>query len=151
MAFTREIRTEDNRLIYREKDDRGSRVPIVQPRPANCRGIGSFTEVWRESLESARRGHLMLSANVEFDDTFAGSFLLLEVNVVGYVGAAGSVLFRTVLGGDFDPTPVEFWWDEPETYNAIALEARQNNSGQPAPTVLGVVRADLMVNGSYWR
>ncbi len=134
----------------RDVDDRGERFPIIMTQAVNVRGIGAFNEVYRtESMERARRGHVVFSFNAEYDDvarTFAN--LYLEVNVVGYVGNAGTVVEYVTIDTN---SLGEFEWDEPDTFINLGFEVRQNIDGVNTASVVGIDSSLFTVQGSYWR
>ena len=137
------------RIIIRETDDRGERFPIIQSGPAQCSGIEDFTEVFRtESMERARRGHITFTVDLRTNEAFGLTSLLLEVNVVGYVGGASQVLQYVTMDAN---ALGEFEWEDPESYSAIAMEVRQNLDGVNDDSVVGIDYLRLNVAGAYWR
>jgi hypothetical protein len=137
------------RVIITESDDRGAPYTLFQSQPASVLGIASFTEVLRLEMLRARRGHLYLSASVVTTAAFTGQYLAVAYNVVGYRGSAGSVLFRSGLGANFNLSSFE--WNDPETYNSLAVEARAVIDGVGSSTTTGIVVLSLSVSGTYWR
>lgn len=132
-------------------DDRFERYPIIQSAPVNARGSGpEFLEVFRtESMERARAGHVVFSFDATYDDatrTFAN--LYLEVNVLGYVGSAATLLEYVTIDSN---ALGEFEWDHPESFSNLAFEVRQNIDGVVTPVTTGIVSCTFNVQGAYWR
>lgn len=148
MDVFREVQDPSGRVVVREIDDRGESFPIVQSAPANVRGLDVFQEVFRtESMARARRGQITFNIDTILTDSFGG-FLMVEVNVVGFVGGASEVLQYCTI----DPNQLaEFRWEEPQSYSAIALEARQNVNGVNTSDTTGITQLRLNISGRYWR
>lgn len=132
-----------------EKDDRGQPYALIQSQPANVLGLGVFSELVRIPLTRARRGHLLLSGNVQTSGAFPGQYVAIEINVVGFVGAAPTRLYATALTNLFNL--VAFGWEEPETYSSLAFEARQIVDGQPSFVSTGITLLTFTIAGTYWR
>lgn len=134
----------------RDVDDRGERFPVIQTAPVNARGLGDFQEIFRtENMERARRGHVVFSFDATYDDT-ARTFsnLYLEVNVIGYVGNAGTLVQYCTLDTN---SLGEFEWFDPETFSNLAFEVRQNIDGVNTASVTGIISCTFNVQGAYWR
>jgi hypothetical protein len=142
-------RDPSGRVRITEWDDRGQPYNLFQSQPASVLGIPSFSEVLRLEMEHARRGHLYIAASVVTNASFTGQYVGIAYNVVGYRGSAGAVLFRSGLAGTFNLASFE--WDDPESYNSLAIEARQVVDGVGSSTTTGIVVLSLSVSGTYWR
>lgn len=130
-------------------DDSGERFPLTQSAPAECLGIGTFTEVWRsETLERARRGHVAFSVDVRAAIHGLPFRLSLEVNVIGYVQGFGQLVLYTTIDHN---NPGEYEWSEPETFSALAMEVRQNINGVNSDATTQLLAVRLNVAGAYWR
>jgi hypothetical protein len=132
-----------------EKDDRGQPFSLFQSQPASVLGVGAFSEVLRLEMLRARRGQLFLAASIFTTTAFTNQYVAIAYNVVGFLGAAGSVLMRSGLTNTF---PIaSFEWEEPETYSALAIEARQIVDGVPSAVQTGIQTLNLTCYGFYWR
>jgi hypothetical protein len=132
-----------------ERDDRDQPYPLIQTQPASVLGVGTFSEVLRLEMLRARRGQLFLSASINTTAAFLGQYAAVAYNVVGYLGAAGTVLMRSGLSNYFPLASYE--WEEPETYSAISIEARQIVDGLPSTVQTGIQTLSLTCYGFYWR
>jgi hypothetical protein len=149
LEATRTYRDPSGRVIIEERDDRDTSFAITTPQPGDVRGLSAFSEIIRIPLERARRGHLVLSALIATTAAFTNQFLAIEVNVVGYVGSSGTVVAATALDNNFNL--VEFSWDQPSTYAAIGIEAREIIDGQPSGSSTGIGTLTVSLAGTYWR
>lgn len=150
--MSEKIKDPTGRVIRtRELDDRFELFPLNMSAPANARGTGTdFVEIWRTpAMERARAGHVVFSFDLTVDDAtrlFANAFL--EVNVIGYVGNAGTVVQYSTIDVN---SLGEFEWDEPETFSNLGFEVRQNIDGVVTPDTTGIVSLFFNVQGAYWR
>ena len=149
MVESRTTTDPSGRVTIVEKDDRGSSYPIILSQNIDVRGISAFSELGRITLERARKGHLFLSATAQTNGAFTGSFVAIEVKVVGYVASAASVLLYTAM--DSNINLVNFAWDEPNSYTALGIEARQIVDGLASGTTTGIDFLNFSVAGTYWR
>lgn len=138
------------RVIITTKDDRDTPFGFQSPNAISINGLAAFSEVFRFELTRARRGHVLLSANVATDGSFANQYVYIEVNVLAYVGATPAVVMRTGL--DQNLPQVKWTWDVPDTYSQIGIEARMIVDGKaPTGAVVGVDSLTLAAIGTYWR
>lgn len=145
----RTITDPSGRVIITEHDDRDTPFALIVGQVINVRGISAFSELVRLPMERARRGHLLLSGNVQTTAAFTGQYVAMELNVVGYVGASPTTLLYTAM--DSNLNLAQFTWDEPETYGAIGIEARQLVDGLPSGTATGIAQLTFTLSGFYWR
>ena len=131
-------------------DDRGERFPIIQSAPVQALGFGDFQEIYRtENMDRARRGHVVFSFDAVYDDaTRLFAMHMLEVNVIGYVGNAATLIEYVTL--DVNALG-ECQWFDPETFSNIAFEVRQNIDGVNTADTTGIDSCTFNVQGAYWR
>jgi hypothetical protein len=149
VAEPRTFRDPSGRVTITETDDRDTAFPIIVSQPADVRGIAAFSELVRIPLERARRGQLFMSATVQTNGSFTGAFVCIEVNVVGYIASAPTKIMATAM--DSNINLVSFSWDEPESYSALGIEARQIVDGAASGTTTGIDALNFSVAGTYWR
>jgi len=142
-------RTPDGRVEIVEVDDRDTAYPLLVTAPANILGLSGFSEVYRFPLERARRGQLILSANVATTAAFVNQYVYIEVNVIAYLASAPILVHRTGL--DANINLVTFDWDVPSTYGAIGIQAREVVDGLPSSINTGISALQLSAAGFYWR
>lgn len=145
----RTTRDPSGRVTIVENDDRDTPFPIIQPGPANVAGVAAFAELVRIPMERARRGQLFLSGSVITTAAFTGQYVYIDLHVLGYIGAAPSVLFRTAM--DSNQNLADFAWEDPETYSSLGIEARQVVDGAASGVTTGIQILTFTVAGTYWR
>lgn len=120
-----------------EHDDRGE-PDFWTSQAANVRQWGAFAEAISVPMArepsagrgSFRIGTLFISAQVIGPvDTSGIDYVCLEAQVVGYVGAAGTIIKRMTFGGAATDDLVRF--DDSSSFDRIAILAQQNVNGFP--------------------
>lgn len=142
-------RDPSGRVTIYETDDRDTPFPIVAGQVISARGVAAFSELIRVPMERARRGHLLISANVVTNAAFANQYVCIEINIVGYIGAAATTLLYTAV--DSNLNLATFGWDEPLSLAAIGIEARQNVDGLASGSATGIDFLTFTLAGTYWR
>lgn len=136
------------RVVIQESDDRDTGFPIVTP-PYSVLGIADFSVLAQVPLERARRGVLLITGNVVTNASFTGSFVVLEMNVIGWISGSPTVIMSLALDSNIPVATCE--WDVPETYSAVGIEARQNVDGLPSGVTTGITTLAFSLAGTYWR
>ncbi len=145
----RAVKDPTGRVVVEETDDRDTAFPLVMTSPGNVAGLSDFSMLWRQDLIRARRGHVILSANVITTAAFVRDFACIELNVVAYVASSAQVVFSTAI--DSNIPLAEYEWDTPDAFGALAIEARQNVNGAGDSDVTGIATMTFTVAGFYWR
>jgi len=143
------VTTPDGRVVIVETDDRDTAFGLLTSQPADCRGLNAFSEVFRLPMTRARRGHLLLSANIATSAAFVNQYIYIETMIVAYLASAPIIMLRTAL--DSNINLLEWRWDVPESYGALGIQAQAVIDGQPSSVTTGVLALQLSAAGFYWR
>lgn len=148
-----EVQEGSGRVVIKETDDRGE-PELYFGNTKDCRGTSTFTE--KETITFRRNpdvkkgsyvlGILLVAAQVT--DGTGADHIALEVNVLGYVGSAPSVIRRMVFGPGAGLQLVRF--DTTDTYERVALEARVMLNGAPSSST-AITAASLQATGRFYR
>ena len=136
------------RLRIIEKDRRGEVESYSSPQVMSCVGLGEFVEKESIAVKGIARGQILITANVIAGAAFAGEMLALDVQVVGYQGTTASVVAAASLSDTQNQLVYEF--GESETFDRLAIEARQNVDGEAS----GVTTPSMLsfsTVGTFWR
>lgn len=107
----------------------------------------TFSEIVKVPLDGVSRGQLVIGSSIAPPAGFTGTTLLMEINVIGYMGALRTIVDRGVLSAT-SPNR-RFHFDDVDTYTAIGVEARQVVDGVPNSTV---TPAQFLLQGTglFW-
>jgi hypothetical protein len=89
----------------------------------------TFVELARLDMDEVTRGQIIIGSSISPPAGFSGDSLIMEINIVGYLGATPTIVDRGALS-QFS-TARRFRFDDVENYTALGVEARQMVNGLP--------------------
>lgn len=107
----------------------------------------NFSELVKVPLDGVSRGQLVIGSSISPPVGFTGTTLLMEINVIGYMGALRTIVDRGVLSARSPNRRFKF--DDVDTYTSIGVEARQIVDGAPNSTI---TPAQFLIQGTglFW-
>lgn len=134
------------KTIVHLRDDRGEPSKIFS-NAIDVSGMSEFNEIISFDLNADAnanpprpafvRGQIFITEQDVPADPIAIEYVLAELRVVGYVGSSATVLRTAMLGGEQQSMRVTF--EEDDTFDRIAIEARQIVDGEPSNVTAGSV------------
>jgi hypothetical protein len=109
--------------------------------------VSTFAELVKVPLDGVSRGQLAIGSSISPPAGFAGTTLLMEINVIGYMGALRTIVDRGVLSATAPSR--RFHFDDVDTYTALGIEVRQVIDGAPNNTVTPA-QFSLQGTGLFW-
>lgn len=153
--LTSQIEDGSGRVVVHTKDDRGEPESYNAPQVGDFSASGVFEEKITITMNREEGGHgsyrlgtLLLNAQVVPGPTFTGTFLALEVQVIGYIGTSPTVIKSTIFGAFINQDVVTF--TDEVSYDYIGLAGRKLVDGVPDATT-AVQALTLQASGRFTR
>lgn len=124
-----------------------SMLDLFASRSYDASKLSTFTELVKIPLDKVSRGQIAIGSSITPPAGFTGTTLLMEVQVVGYMGAMRTIVDSGVLSA-LAPNR-RFHFDDVDTYTAFGIEARQVVDGTPNSTVTPA-QFSLQGTGLFW-
>ena len=111
---------------------RDNPLNVVVTQNYSAINAGAFVELARLDMNEVTRGQLIIGSSIAQPAGFTGDSLIMEINVIGYLGSTPTIVDRGALSQS--STSRRFRFDDVENYTALGIEARQMVNGLPNST-----------------